>query len=56
MISSTISSIDPMYKGDLGIDEMNREIQMNFNPMYEKGLSMTYEIEDISNKIKSFNL
>lgn len=37
-----IQVLIPMYKGDLGIDEMNREIQMNFNPMYEKGLSMTY--------------
>src|SRR5690606_33582361 len=26
-----IQVLIPMYKGDLGIDEMNRELQMNFN-------------------------
>src|SRR5690606_30281849 len=37
-----IQVLIPMYKGDLGIDEMNREIQSQFNPLFNQGLSMKY--------------
>ncbi|VEU82301.1 SF1B family DNA helicase RecD2 [Acholeplasma hippikon] len=35
-----IQVLIPLYKGDLGIDIMNQEIQKRFNPYYEKSLSM----------------
>lgn len=37
-----IQVLIPLYKGDLGIDIMNKEIQKKFNPNFEKSLSMSY--------------
>ncbi|MBN3490304.1 ATP-dependent RecD-like DNA helicase [Acholeplasma equirhinis] len=37
-----IQVLIPQYKGDLGIDVMNHEIQKNFNKNYQKGVSVTY--------------
>ncbi len=37
-----IQVLIPLYKGDLGIDLMNKEIQKQFNPNFGKSLSMTY--------------
>lgn len=37
-----IQVLIPQYKGELGIDRMNQEIQKKFNPNYKKGLHMTY--------------
>lgn len=37
-----IQVLIPLYKGDLGIDIMNKEIQKTFNNHFEKSLSMTY--------------
>src|SRR5690606_919157 len=37
-----IQVLIPQYKGDLGIDIMNQEIQKHFNPKFGQGLKMTY--------------
>ena len=37
-----IQVLIPFYKGDLGIDVMNKEIQKMFNPSYLKSKSMSY--------------
>ncbi|WP_025724845.1 SF1B family DNA helicase RecD2 [Acholeplasma granularum] len=37
-----IQVLIPQYKGELGIDIMNKEIQSRFNPFYKKSHSMKY--------------